>query len=126
MTWDVELRTPIDLTLGRNGLRRMVGTDWLRRRAPVDLDGLLLVYEELTSNGLRHGRSPVHVRTTATGRGWFVDVIDAAVEQPPVPAVDRDPADGGLGLHLVARLCRVRGWTVEDDGKHVWACVQAA
>ena len=87
---------------------------------------LVLIADELTSNGLRHGRSPVHVRTTATGRGWFVDVIDAAVEQPPVPAVDRDPADGGLGLYLVARLCRVRGWTVEDDGKHVWACMQAA
>ncbi|WP_169063822.1 ATP-binding protein [Geodermatophilus dictyosporus] len=104
----------------------MVHTRWLRHRAPVDVDGLLLVYEELTSNGLRHGRSPVHVRVTATGGGWLVDVIDAAVEQPPATAGDRDPADGGLGLPLVARLCRAHGWTVEDGRKHVWARVQAA
>ncbi len=124
--WEQELRTPIDLAVSRNHLRRMVHTRWLRHRAPVDVEGLLLVYEELTSNGLRHGRSPVHVRVTATGRGWLVDVVDAAVEQPPTTAVDRDPADGGLGLPLVVRLCRVHGWTVEDGRKHVWARVQAA
>ncbi|MGR6967990.1 ATP-binding protein [Geodermatophilus sp. URMC 61] len=92
----------------------------------MDLEELLLVYEELTSNGLRHGRSPVFVRVATTGDGWLVDVTDAAVDHPPVPAVDRDPADGGLGLHLVARLCRAHGWIVDDDRKHVWACVEAA
>jgi hypothetical protein len=125
VAWERELHTPMDLTVSRNGLRRMVDTKWLRHRAPVDVDELLLVYEELSSNGLRHGRPPVRVHVATTGRGWLVDVIDAAVEQPPVPAVDRDPTNGGLGLHLVARLCSAHGWTVEEGLKHVWAHVRA-
>jgi len=126
VAWGRELCTPIDLTVSRGELRETVCTAWLRRRAPVDVDELLVVYEELTSNGLRHGRSPVFVRVVATGDGWLVDVTDAAVDDPPVPAVDRDPASGGLGLHLVARLCRAHGWMVDDGRKHVWACVKAA
>jgi signal transduction histidine kinase len=126
VVWARELCTPIDLTVSRGELQETVRTAWLRHRAPVDVDELLLVYEELTSNGLRHGRSPVFVRVAATGDGWLVDVTDAAVDHPPVPAVDRDPADGGLGLHLVARLCRAHGWIVDDDRRHVWACVEAA
>jgi two-component sensor histidine kinase len=116
----------MDLTLGRNDLQATVRTAELRDRAPVDVDELLLVFEELTSNGLRHGRSPVSVWVVAASDGWLVDVVDAAVERPPVPAVDRDPADGGLGLHLVARLCRTHGWMVDEGRKHVWACLAAA
>ena len=36
--------------------------------------------------------------------GWLLDLSDEAPERPPVPAVDRDPALGGMGLHLVAQL----------------------
>jgi hypothetical protein len=104
----------------------MIRTTWLRHGAPLDIDGPFLLYEESTSHGLRHGRSPVHVRITATRRGWLVDVIDAAVEQPPTPAVYRDSADGGSGLHLAARLCQVHGWTADNGREHVWARVEAA
>jgi hypothetical protein len=38
--------------------------------------------------------------------------------------VDRDAAEGGLGLYLVARLCTAYGWTVQSGRKHVWACVE--
>ncbi|MGR7026173.1 hypothetical protein [Geodermatophilus sp. URMC 62] len=92
----------------------------------MDVDELLLVYEELSSDGLRHGRSPVTACVVVATGGWLVDVTDAAVERPPVPAVDRDPAHGGLGLHLVARLCRTHGWMVDEGRKHVWACLAAA
>ena len=86
---------------------------------------LLLAFEELASNGLRHGRGPVQVVVFATGRGWLLDVTDTAPERPPTPAVDRDPATGGLGLHMVARLGATHGWTVDGRCKHVWVRIDA-
>ena len=93
---------------------------------PADADegaveGLLLIFEELVSNALRHGRAPVCAEVTAFARFWLLDVSDAAVNRQPAPAVGRDPAHGGLGLHLVARLCGAYGWTVAENRKHVWA-----
>jgi hypothetical protein len=104
MAWERALCAATDLTVSRGELQQTVGSTWL------------LVYEELASNAVRHGRLPVCVRVVAIGRGWFVDVTDATVHRPPVPAVDRDPADGGLGLYLVGRLCRAHGWTVDEVG----------
>jgi anti-sigma regulatory factor (Ser/Thr protein kinase) len=126
VAWERALCAPTDLTVSRRELQQTVGAARLRDGAPVDVGALLLVYEELTSNAVRHGRSPVRVRVVVTGRGWLVDVTDAAAERPPLPAVDRDPADGGMGLYLVARLCGAHGWTVDEGRKHVWACVEAA
>jgi serine phosphatase RsbU (regulator of sigma subunit) len=89
-----------------------------------DLDRLLLAFEELASNGLRHGGAPVGVAVTAVGSGWVVEVSDASGDIPPVPAVGRDAALGGLGLYLVAQLSGAHGWTAADDGrKVVWARV---
>ena len=126
VVWRRELCTPIDLTVSRRELQQTVRTAWRRHRSPEELEELLLVYEELTSNGLRHGRSPVTVRVVATRDSWLVDVTDAAVERLPVPALDRDPADGGLGLFIVARLCQAHGWIIDDGRKHVWARLAAA
>jgi hypothetical protein len=50
-------------------------------------------------------------------------VSDSATDRPPVPALDRDPAHGGMGLSLVARIGRVHGWVIEGDRKIVWARV---
>ncbi|TFV89489.1 hypothetical protein [Blastococcus sp. CT_GayMR16] len=57
------------------------------------------------ADALRHGRGRVRVAVTAFGTSWLLDVSDAAGDQPPTPAVARLPADGGLGLNLVASIC---------------------
>lgn len=85
------------------------------------VERLLLVHEELVSNAVRHGRPPVCVELTTYNTYWLLDVSDAGTDKPPSPAVDRDPAHGGLGLHMVASLCGARGWVVMDNRKHVWA-----
>lgn len=120
--WTWELRSRRDLTLSRIALREDVQAGSGRVHQD-DVDRLLLAFEELASNGLRHGRSPVQVTVTATDTGWLIDVSDAATTRSPAPAVDRDPALGGLGLHLVAHLSSMQGWMVRSGRKHVWACV---
>jgi signal transduction histidine kinase len=123
---DWRLATAADVTAARSRLR-----DLVLGRPDTEGDGdalerLLLAFEELASNGLRHGRPPVQVSVTATDSSWLIDVTDSAHDRPPTPAVDRDAAEGGLGLYLVARLCSAHGWTVLHGRKHVWACIERA
>ena len=122
--WCDDVVSPAGITFSRSLLRRRI------MHAPQppgmgdsDVDVLLLAYEELASNAIRHGRLPVHVMVTTMDDCWLIDVVDGAAECPPEPPVDRDPAQGGLGLQLVARLSTTHGWWTEQDRKHVWACV---
>jgi anti-sigma regulatory factor (Ser/Thr protein kinase) len=116
--------TPVDLTMLRSELHRQV----IRARPPQitaeDVDRLLLTFEELASNGLRHGRHPIRVIVTQDDTGWLVDVSDGAPESPPSPALGRDPAEGGLGLYLIARLSSAYGWWIKGTRKHVWALIR--
>ena len=113
---------PADLTADR---RRLAAALHDGARPPGAGEGaverLLLAYEEVVSNALRHGRSPVEVTVTGNDTSWLLEVSDAAAERPPSPAIGRDPARGGLGLHLVARLCAAHGWTIDGHRKTVWA-----
>jgi hypothetical protein len=118
-----EPATPAAATRARRELATALGSG-----AGPAVERLLLCHEELTSNALRHGRPPVRVEVTevrATGGGgwWLIDVSDAAPGTAPAPATDRDPALGGLGLHLVAALSSAHGWWTGDGRKHVWARV---
>ncbi|MBM7804362.1 anti-sigma regulatory factor (Ser/Thr protein kinase) [Geodermatophilus bullaregiensis] len=125
--YDGDIAAAADLTHHRGRLR-----EELRRQAAPpragedDLARLLLAFEELTSNGLRHGGRPVHVTVTHDDEGWLVDVTDAAPDRWPAPALDRDPAHGGLGLYMVARLSAAHGWWSDPVSKHVWAWVRPA
>jgi anti-sigma regulatory factor (Ser/Thr protein kinase) len=87
------------------------------------VERLLLAFEELVSNALRHGRHPIRVEVTAADGFWLLDVSDAAVDQPPIPAVGRDAAHGGMGLYLIASICTAHGWLVDRGRKHTWACI---
>jgi anti-sigma regulatory factor (Ser/Thr protein kinase) len=120
MSWEWELRRVADVTAARALLRDVAVAAAL---SDDEVQRLLLSFEELASNGVRHGRGPVRVRVAATSAGWLVDVSDAAVDRPPAPAVGRDAAEGGLGLYLVARLAVAHGWSIRGARKHVWALV---
>ena len=123
-TWTWSVTEPAGLTSARNELRRdLAAGPWAGQVDADDVDRLLLAFEELASNGLRHGGTAVEVRVAGCARGWLLDVSDARPDRPPVPAVDRDPALGGLGLHLVARLSAASGWDVVGARKHVWAAL---
>lgn len=120
--WTGNLETPIDLAVLRRRLRRDATAGWAPPGVVADdIEGLLLTFEELTSNALRHGRPPARVAVAITAKGWLIEVIDAAPDRPPIPAVGRDAALGGLGLHLVSRLCDGHGWLAEAGCKRVWA-----
>lgn len=119
--WAWELQQPADLTRSRTELRaRVLDAGVPPGHIDDDVERLLLAYEELASNGVRHGRAPVRAAVTAADNGWLIDVTDAELHQLPAPAADRDPALGGLGLFLITRLCDTYGWSVTEGRKHVW------
>ncbi len=84
-------------------------------------DRLVLALDEMASNALRHGRGRVRAAVRRADSAWLLEVSDAAADQPPTPAVGRDPSQGGLGLYLIAELSSAHGWYVQDGTKHVWA-----
>lgn len=122
--WHRELRSRRDLSTSRMSLRQELASSRHPAAPPEhELETLLLAYEELASNGLRHGRAPVTATVCATSTGWLIDVSDADATRSPTPAIDRDPAEGGLGLHLIVALSSTHGWSVQGGRKHVWACL---
>ena len=125
--WEGNPRVAADLTRLRRELRAEIRHLPGQGYDTDDLDRLLMIFEELASNGLRHGRPPVRVLLAgvATG-GWLLDVSDGAADRLPAPARGRDAAAGGMGLPMVARLATAHGWTVHGDRKHVWARIDAA
>jgi anti-sigma regulatory factor (Ser/Thr protein kinase) len=91
-------------------------------RPSVDVrDRLVLALDEMASNALRHGGGRVTAALRPSGGGYLVEVSDRAPSSPPVPAVGRDPSQGGLGLYLIAELALDHGWYVSDGRKTVWA-----
>ncbi|MGY1731387.1 ATP-binding protein [Geodermatophilus sp. SYSU D01045] len=122
--WRRDLGGLAELPAARAGLRDHLSTIGFPRD-PDDpaADRMILAFDELASNALRHGVSPVVATVVAGSGGWLLDVSDRDPDTMPAPAVGRDPAHGGLGLYLVARLSVAHGWYVDDGCKHVWACL---
>lgn len=87
-------------------------------------DRLVLALDEMASNALRHGGGSVRATVRPIADAWLIEVRDGAPGTPPVPAVDRDPSEGGLGLYLIAELATEHGWYVTTGAKHVWAVLR--
>jgi anti-sigma regulatory factor (Ser/Thr protein kinase) len=125
--WRWQLSELAELPAVRAGLRdRLSSVGFPHEPDDPAAEQLILAFDELASNALRHGRSPVVATVVAGSGGWLLDVSDQDRESMPIPAIDRDPAQGGLGLHLVARLSVAHGWYVDGGAKHVWACLPSA
>src|SRR3954451_12425315 len=120
--WRWDLGTVAELPAARAALRGRLGGAGFVDDDPCG-EQVVLAFDELASNALRHGESPVVATVVAGSGGWLLDVSDRAAHVMPAPAVDRDPSQGGLGLHLVARLSVAHGWYVDGSCKHVWACL---
>lgn len=84
---------------------------------------MVLIVDELASNGLRHGGPPVGATLSRSGAHWMIAITDSAAGQPPQPAQGRDPGRGGFGLYLVADLADHHGWTHTPSTKTVWAVI---
>ena len=102
----------------RRGLAEQSGDDPTAR----DLDeAVVLAFDEMASNALRHGGGGVRARVQRTPGAWLIAVTDSAATRPPEPAVGRDPSQGGLGLYLIAEMADAHGWHLADGQKSVWA-----
>lgn len=120
--WRWQLPSVHDASRVRMDLRARLAHPSLASSSTEDArEGLLLVFEELASNALRHGGGAVEAVIVAGRGGWLLTMSDEAPDRPPVPAVDRDPALGGMGLPMVAQLSAGYGYAVTDRRKHVWA-----
>jgi two-component sensor histidine kinase len=120
-TW--QLHDLAQLPQLRNDLRRHTDAD-VRPGDPggADLrDQLVLAFDEMASNALRHGQGDVQAVLQLTEDSYLIEVSDQAAGAPPSPAVGRDPSEGGLGLYLIAELASRHGWYVSGGHKHVWA-----
>jgi anti-sigma regulatory factor (Ser/Thr protein kinase) len=102
----------------RRGLAEESGTD----PAATELDeAVVLAFDEMASNALRHGGGGVRARVQQTSEAWLIEVRDSAPQHPPQPAVGRDPSQGGLGLYLIAEMANDHGWHLTEGQKSVWA-----
>jgi anti-sigma regulatory factor (Ser/Thr protein kinase) len=120
-TW--ELHDVAELPGVRAQVRRLLAGQLHPRAGDPDevRDRLVLALDEMASNALRHGGGRVTAALRPSGGGYLVEVSDRAPSSPPVPAVGRDPSQGGLGLYLIAELALDHGWYVSDGRKTVWA-----
>jgi anti-sigma regulatory factor (Ser/Thr protein kinase) len=120
--WHWELSDVSELPRLRAELRRGLAERSSGDAAAVEMDeAVVLAFDEMASNALRHGGGGVRARVQQTADAWLIEVRDSAPHSPPQPAVGRDPSQGGLGLYLIAEMANDHGWHLADGQKSVWA-----
>jgi anti-sigma regulatory factor (Ser/Thr protein kinase) len=78
---------------------------------------ILILVSELVNNAVQHGGGPPTLKVELLGDRLRVEVHDASTR---LPAPRQPDSHGGLGLHLVTRLCGNWGVDSHDAGKVVW------
>jgi anti-sigma regulatory factor (Ser/Thr protein kinase) len=120
--WQWELSAVSELPRVRAQLRRGLAAESTGDALAEERDeAVVLAFDEMASNALRHGGGGVRARVQQTPDAWLVEVRDSAPDTPPRPAVGRDPSQGGLGLYLIAEMADAHGWHLADGQKSVWA-----
>jgi anti-sigma regulatory factor (Ser/Thr protein kinase) len=120
--WQWELSHVSELPRVRAQLRRGLAERASGNPTAAELDeAVVLAFDEMASNALRHGGGGVRARVQQTRDAWLIEVRDSAPHHPPQPAVGRDPSQGGLGLYLIAEMSHDHGWHLTDGQKSVWA-----
>jgi anti-sigma regulatory factor (Ser/Thr protein kinase) len=120
--WQWDLSHVSELPGVRAQLRRGLSAASSADPQAAELDqAVVLAFDEMASNALRHGGGGVTARVKRTAEAWLIEVCDQASAQPPQPAVGRDPSLGGLGLYLIAEMADAHGWHSDNGTKSVWA-----
>jgi anti-sigma regulatory factor (Ser/Thr protein kinase) len=120
--WHWELTSIAELPRVRAQLRRGLAAESGGGPDAEELDeAVVLAFDEMASNALRHGGGGVRARVQRTPDAWLIEVRDSAPDTPPQPAVGRDPSQGGLGLYLIAEMAHAHGWHLAEGQKSVWA-----
>jgi anti-sigma regulatory factor (Ser/Thr protein kinase) len=84
------------------------------------VDDIVLVADELVTNGVLHGQSDVSVILTSDADSIRIAVSDHSSAEPR-PASRGADAMSGRGLHIVEVLASAWGYEPIGDGKIVWA-----
>jgi anti-sigma regulatory factor (Ser/Thr protein kinase) len=83
-------------------------------------EDVLLVMNELVTNAVEHARTPLELLVSFTGASVLIRVRDDALVEPQLQPFDRTTRRG-RGLQFVDALAHRWSWTLDGDGKVVWA-----
>jgi anti-sigma regulatory factor (Ser/Thr protein kinase) len=103
---------------------REVTSSALRGLDPATLGDVLVAVSELTTNCVRHARSPFTLRISWDSGEVRLEVDDESTDQPIRRQPDLD-APGGRGILLIEALADAWGVDALAGGKRVWAIFKA-
>src|SRR4051812_49852403 len=97
--WHWQLETMHVVSRVRSDLRARIAHPSVSSSSTEDArDGLLLVFEELASNALRHGGGDVRALVVAGTGGGLLALRHQGPGRPPRPPPDPGPALAGVGV----------------------------
>jgi anti-sigma regulatory factor (Ser/Thr protein kinase) len=111
----------LDVPRSRRGpeiARHVVRERFRNELTPQQLDNLLLIVSELTSNALIHGRGEIRLRISLDAGRVRGEVIDQGSGLEVEMRRRGAEEVGGRGLDLVASLADQ--WGVHEGTSHVW------